>query len=152
MGLQIHVVSADYNPDSDDEMIWYEDIGPYGWYSTFREHLVCAIQGERAGDRYEDTVEKVLFRMLTGEAKRAKIDAGTAHPDYTDADGVTLNLFIKHCDCDGEFTHEQCKKLFAFFTKFKNAKMDKDAKKTYNKFLKGFKKASEREGARMLYS
>ncbi len=154
MGLSVHV---EFGEDSSHSL----DL-TYGGYSQFRTALVRLLCGPAYAAIYAakgqmqvmsmpgiDLTPAMAMMISPDLARSLQMSKRPYPPSLLKAkDQASLELFIEHCDCDGEFSTSECKKIAKLFKQNRSKIKDlpKDTQRVYKAFLKAFRTAAKGKG------
>lgn len=155
MGLSVYIEGA--GAESHDF-----EAGAYSRYSRFRHALIAAIRGKKAAQRAAEKQQADSYTFLFGKDpqmmaimgaltnKRARVEEEETEEEQEEAaEKDDLDLFLDHSDCDGEFSHQDAKKIYPVFkenrAKFKKSKPEEGFMELYDDFLKAFRIVGKEE-------
>jgi hypothetical protein len=103
----------DYDDEIDFENAFEIYSCPYHFFRDFRSMIEGRLRG---------TSPYTAQQIQEDPSLRSRVEAFYTLPHATfdeSVDGPILDLFLRHSDCDGEFTTEQCATLYPFFNRWK---------------------------------
>lgn len=153
MGLSVHI--------EDDEGGGAHDLAfdlSYPAFLRYRGYVAGAVRGKLHRQYYLD---KIMFDMMPFRGERTPqmlklLGVKIPVPPRGVLKHSEINIILEHSDCDGEFTHEEAKKLFPILrvnrSNFKKLTSDIDEKGIYDKFLRVFLYCSKHPGSKIVFS
>jgi hypothetical protein len=128
-------------------------------FTAFRDALVGVIRGKAAAEAQAKErmramtemlfpgkdMEAIMARMMGGRAAARPAPRAPSRPKTMD--DRTLDIFLNHCDSSGDFSHEECVRLYKVFkknrTKFRQSGNSPQMKELFENFMRAFKRARD---------